>query len=65
MGQHGGGHISSVGAYDAESDTFLVLDVKPTSAGRVWMPTATLVWGVRSFDTVESRGYIPGSARAR
>jgi hypothetical protein len=27
VGQRGGGHISPLGAYDAESDSFLVLDV--------------------------------------
>lgn len=58
VGQQGLGHISPLGAYDAESDSFLVLDVNPTSAGWVWMPTATLVKGMRTFDTVENRGYI-------
>ncbi len=58
VGQPGGGHISPLGAYDRESDSFLVLDVNPTSAGWVWMPTATLVRGMRSFDRVENRGYI-------
>jgi hypothetical protein len=58
VGQRGGGHISPLGAYDAESDSFLVLDVNPISAGWVWMPTATLVKGMRTFDTVENRGYI-------
>ena len=58
VGQRGGGHISPLGAYDAESDSFLVLDVNPTSAGWVWMPTSTLIRGMRTFDTVENRGYI-------
>jgi hypothetical protein len=58
VGQTGGGHISPLGAYDPESDSFLVLDVNPTSAGWVWMPTATLIKGMRTFDTVENRGYI-------
>lgn len=58
VGQRGGGHISPLGAYDAESDSFLVLDVNPASAGWVWMPTETLVRGMRTFDTVENRGYI-------
>ena len=58
VGQRGGGHISPLGAYDAESDSFLVLDVNPATAGWVWMPTATLVRGMRTFDTVENRGYI-------
>jgi hypothetical protein len=58
VGQHGRGHISPLGAYDAISDSFLVLDVNPTSAGWVWMPTTTLVKGMRTFDTIENRGYI-------
>ncbi len=58
VGQKGGGHLSPLGAYDAESDAFLVLDVNPASAGWVWMPAATLIKGMRSFDTVENRGYI-------
>ncbi len=58
VGQRGGGHISPLGAYDAESDSFLVLDVNPASAGWVWMPTTTLIKGMRTFDTVENRGYI-------
>ena len=58
VGQRGGGHISPLGAYDAESDSFLVLDVNPGIAGWVWMPTRLLVNGMRTFDTVENRGYI-------
>ena len=63
VGQPGGGHISPLGAYDAESDSFLVLDVNPAAAGWVWMPTATLVKGMRTFDTVENRGYIVVGSR--
>jgi hypothetical protein len=58
VGQKGGGHISPLGAYDAASDSFLVLDVNPAVAGWVWMPAATLVKGMRTFDTVENRGYV-------
>jgi hypothetical protein len=63
VGQPGGGHISPLGAYDAASDSFLVLDVNPAAAGWVWMPTATLVKGMRTFDTVENRGYIVVGSR--
>ena len=63
VGQRGGGHISPLGAYDAGSDSALVLDVNPASAGWVWMPLATLVKGMRTFDTVENRGYILVRAR--
>ena len=58
VGQRGGGHISPLGAYDAASDSFLVLDVNPAAASWVWMPTAVLVKGMRTFDTVENRGFV-------
>jgi Phytochelatin synthase len=58
VGQEGPGHISPLGAYDTESDSFLVLDVNPASADWVWMPTAALIKGMRTFDAVENRGYI-------
>ena len=51
VGQYGPGHISPLGAYDAESDSFLVLDVDPSRAGWVWMPTATLIKGMRTSRT--------------
>ncbi len=63
VGQRGGGHISPLGAYDAGSDSFLVLDVNPAAAGWVWMPAATLIKGMRTFDTLENRGYVLVSAR--
>ena len=63
VGQSGGGHISPLGAYDAASDSFLVMDVNPAAAGWVWMPTATLVKGMRTFDTLENRGYVLVSSR--
>ena len=58
VGQRGGGHISPLGAYDAESDSVLVMDVNPASPGWVWMPISTLIKGMRTFGTVENRGYI-------
>jgi len=58
VGQQGGGHISPVGAYDAHSNSFLILDVNPAKASWVWMPAATLIKGMRSLDTIENRGYI-------
>ena len=58
VGERGGPHISPVGAYDAESDSFLVLDVNPANADWVWMPAKTLVNGTRTFDKIENRGYV-------
>lgn len=58
VGQEGSGHISPLGAYDALSDSFLVLDVNPAAAGWIWMPASTLIDGMRTFDTLENRGYV-------
>ena len=58
VGQQGYGHISPLGAYDAQSDSFLVLDVNAARYGWVWMPTATLTKGMRTFYMVENLGYI-------
>lgn len=58
VGQAGGGHISPLGAYDAASDSVLVLDVNPSHYPWVWMPMATLIQGMRTRDAVENRGYI-------
>ncbi len=57
-GQDGPPHISPLGAYDAQSDSFLVLDVNPSRVGWTWIPSASLIRAMRTFDTVENRGYI-------
>lgn len=58
VGQTGGGHISPLGAYDAISDSVLVLDVNPSHYPWVWMSMATLIQGMRTRDVFENRGYI-------
>lgn len=58
VGQSGGGHFSPLGAYDKKSDSFLVMDVNPSSRKWVWMPSATLIRGMRTFDSVTNRGFI-------
>ena len=58
VGQSGGGHISPLAAYDAESDSFLVLDVNPAVTGWTWLPASDLIRGMRTYDTVENRGYV-------
>lgn len=63
VGQAGGGHISPLGAYEATTDSVLVMDVNPASAGWVWMPMPLLIKAMRSFDTIENRGYILVRAR--
>ena len=58
LGQPGGGHISPLGAYDEASDSFLVMDVNPNRAPWVWVAADDLVAAMRTFDTVENRGYV-------
>ena len=58
LGQPGGGHISPLGAYDALSDSFLILDVNPNRAPWVWVAADDLIAAMRTFDTVENRGYL-------
>lgn len=58
LGQQGGGHISPLGAYDEESDSFLILDVNPNASGWAWVKSSDLIAAMRTFDTVENRGYL-------
>ena len=58
LGQSGGGHISPLGAYDEASDSFLVMDVNPNRAPWVWVKAGDLIAAMRTFDTVENRGYL-------
>ena len=58
LGQDGGGHISPLGAYDERTDSFLIMDVNPNRAPWVWVGSDDLVGAMRTFDTVENRGYL-------
>ena len=58
LGQTGGGHISPLGAYDETSDSFLIMDVNPNRAPWVWVEADDLIGAMRTFDTVENRGYL-------
>ncbi len=58
LGQKGGGHISPLGAYDEHSDSFLIMDVNPNRAPWVWVRADDLIGAMRTFDTVENRGYL-------
>jgi hypothetical protein len=58
LGEPGFGHISPLGAYDKASDSFLMLDVNPARVDWMWVPASALVKAMRTFDTVENRGYI-------
>lgn len=58
LSQPGGGHISPVGAYHKPSDSFLVMDVTPNKADWIWVKADVLLNAMRTFDTVENRGYL-------
>ena len=58
LGQTGGGHISPLAAYDRASDSFLIMDVNPNRAPWVWVEAIDLIGAMRTFDTVENRGYL-------
>ena len=58
LGQNGPGHISPVAAYHAGSDSLLILDVTSYEHNWVWVPAEKLHAAMKSFDTVENRGYL-------
>ena len=47
-----------LGAYDETSDSFLIMDVNPNRAPWVWVGAGDLIRAMRTFDTVENRGYL-------
>jgi hypothetical protein len=51
IGQNGDGHISPVGAYDADTDRVLVLDVAKYKYPPVWMTVADLHKAIDTVDT--------------
>lgn len=58
LGQDGPGHISPIAAYHEASDSFLILDVTSYEHNWVWAPAISLYEAMKSFDTVENRGYL-------
>ena len=58
LNQPGGGHISPVGAYHKASDSFLIMDVTPNKADWVWVRADLLIRAMRTFDSIENRGYL-------
>jgi hypothetical protein len=51
IGQNGDGHISPVGAYDAETDRVLVLDVAKYKYPPAWMTVADLYKAINTVDS--------------
>jgi hypothetical protein len=65
IGEEGGGHWSPIAAFDAASDTALVLDVARYKYPAVWVPVTQLYAGSQAVDTVSglSRGLVIVSKR--
>lgn len=60
LGQVGGGHISPLGAYNKQSDSFLIMDVSQYKYPPVWV-SAQLLWSAMSESAGEdgvSRGFV-------
>lgn len=51
IGQNGDGHISPVGAYDADTDRVLVLDVAKYKYPPVWMTVGDLYKAINTIDS--------------
>ncbi|MCK4708859.1 MAG: phytochelatin synthase family protein [Gammaproteobacteria bacterium] len=58
VGQAGGGHISPLGAYDAASDSVLVLDVSGHLNPWLWIPVRDLYLSMHTKDGKNYRGYL-------
>jgi Phytochelatin synthase len=58
IGQEGPGHWSPIAAYDAESDSFLLLDVARYKYPPVWIDAAALIQAMQTIDCDHSRGFI-------
>jgi hypothetical protein len=60
LGQVGGGHISPLAAYDADSDMVLVMDTAANRYPQSWVPLEALVVAMATVDseTQAMRGYV-------
>lgn len=61
LGQEGAGHTSPVGAYDADSDRFLVLDVARYRSPAIWITADHLFAAMaapKSPGSTQSRGFL-------
>jgi hypothetical protein len=55
LGQVGGGHWSALAAYDAESDSVLILDVAKYKYTPVWVGISTLRKAINTMDTTSNK----------
>lgn len=59
LGQEGGGHWSPVAAYDAASDSFLILDVARYKYPPVWIDATPFIQAMQTSNIYgRSRGYL-------
>lgn len=61
IGQEAGGHISPLGAYDEDTDRFLILDVSRYKYPPVWVEAAALFGAMNTTDSDnddKTRGYV-------
>jgi hypothetical protein len=61
IGQEAGGHISPLGAYDEDTDRFLILDVTRYKYPPVWVEAAALFGAMNTIDSDnndKTRGYV-------
>ncbi len=60
LGQVGGGHWSVLAAYDAQSDSVLILDVAKYKYTPVWVGIGTLLQAIATIDTTseKARGLV-------
>lgn len=60
IGQEKGGHISPLGAYDADTDRFLILDVSQYKYPPVWVEAEALFGAMNTVDSDggKTRGYV-------
>ena len=67
LGQAGSGHISPLGAYEAGSDRFLILDVTSTRYPPMWVTTESLWQAMSTVDTdaTDYRGFVVISSLGR
>jgi hypothetical protein len=55
LGQVGGGHWSALAAYDAQSDSVLILDVAKYKYTPVWVHIGTLLQAIATIDTTSNK----------
>ena len=61
VGQKPGGHISPLGAYHKDSDSFLIMDVTPTKANWIWVTSRQLFNAMATKDQPRQTGDVTES----